>query len=1247
MAESIDGIDAQDFSLPGGGYLVDADTFTTNEGKKVRIKGINAYETQKIGDTAESVKPSELGADTQRLFTHKIITEGGYTNPVTIGVKDKYGRELGDLANAEGQLLSEYLLRNGLANTFMPTQADVATRDYGDLERAIAKSQGTAPTPGMQMLNFLTAERNLAPLTGKLLATTAKQYGASLDDNGKSEYYSGPGFIQGDEDYKGEAKSNLWTGLDSGYQSMKQGAWASLGMIGDMTHQKDIQDLAARNVNAIQSNLEDLPYLRSGEAFGEDGKWKLDGFMKTADWLLGTAASSAPQMVASMGAVALAPFTYGASLALPAVLYTGTTYNAQKVKNPALAISSGVTQAVLEELAIGRVVGSIFSKATQKEVVANLVKKGYTNAAAEEALLSTTQKAIKDVSSAQTLIAAQQARRVGVASLEGVISETPTEAAQEYAQYIGETGKLVPDTPEDMIKLHNRLLNAAAGGFALGGAFGGGGRLAANMITGKPPMTPQMGESEFRDVLISKLGTMPTTEDVINDASSNTDNLSLEEYAASESNRRASGGIVERLTDWGKTEGVGSLWKKWSTSIMKGDSTAGVFTGTLSTLIGANRAVNGGSIEEKQRDVIAAVGSKFLASHELSSKFNGAKPSEITSLLSKPAIQKVIAHVAGHMEVFNAKTPEEVTKNLDVSALLSEDNKKYANGIISLTSKIKDTLNEYNRITKSSLSMEEFLNNHSINKDKVSRSRSEFTNLMQAHLGLTPDQANEAYLSITDNQHVNSLEDLFDPFVNMNNPLLNIKANPKQALNLPTIKPLFAKFLNSDILSNAGALAGRAGAVYANKFLIGDKGSHLSALLSQAVKEKEITEERASAMAYQLKDWLDMRNGKYHRIDNPYIKGALGLVNFLSTVSSLPLAAISSTVEFAQVYRHLNMPQGLKATRYLLEGTGKELSKILELLGKEPRANNYETSLFQAGLLHDGGMGTRNDVMTNYFSKWTEGFFRMTGLTSVTSITRYAKLAIASDAMNSWLDTVRNSDTINPDQAAIDAREHLQRIGVDVDFCVNQSGPMTEELQQKFNEEMTRGAHSFVAEAVIHPTKMNRPKFYSDPYLQLFTQFQGYTSAFTANVLPLLLKDLNKRGSADQANAAAAIAMMMALAYMAAYLKDMIKYGESPPEWLKDDKKFQRYIGQVGILGTGQRIWDTFSPILQDNQRKSVMASGIAAITDQSPALSFIKKIDDALSAPAGSQISKTARLLPVFGTSPAFAKELQKVLGE
>jgi len=114
------------------------------------------------------------------------------------------------------------------------------------------------------------------------------------------------------------------------------------------------------------------------------------------------------------------------------------------------------------------------------------------------------------------------------------------------------------------------------------------------------------------------------------------------------------------------------------------------------------------------------------------------------------------------------------------------------------------------------------------------------------------------------------------------------------------------------------------------------------------------------------------------------------------------------------------------------------------------------------------------------------------------------------------------------------------------------------------------------------------------------------------------------------------------------YLKDMIKYGESPPKWMKEGKEFQRVINQMGILGTGQRIWDIVSDIT-DNQYKSGSVGGkmIDQVTSQSPQLAYIKKLNDALSAPEGRGIEKGARLLPIFGTSPALAKYLQKELGE
>jgi len=246
------------------------------------------------------------------------------------------------------------MLRNGLVNTLTPTERQVSMRDMGDLDRAVAKSQGQVPTVGTAMLDVLNAERNQAPFMAKVFTANAKQYGASLDERGQSDYFTGPGVIREDEDYKGEAISNLSTGLSSGYKQMKQGAWASLGLVGDITNSQDLTNWAAKNVNSIQTDLEDLPYLRNGEAFGEDGKWKLDGFMKTADYLVGTAASSAPQMLSTVVSSLAAPLTFGASLSIPAATYIGQTWNGQKEDNKSAtaAILAGTTMTALDKLGL-------------------------------------------------------------------------------------------------------------------------------------------------------------------------------------------------------------------------------------------------------------------------------------------------------------------------------------------------------------------------------------------------------------------------------------------------------------------------------------------------------------------------------------------------------------------------------------------------------------------------------------------------------------------------------------------------------------------------------------------------------------------------------------------------------------------------------------------------------------------------------------------------------------------------------
>jgi hypothetical protein len=595
-----------------------------------------------------------------------------------------------------------------------------------------------------------------------------------------------------------------------------------------------------------------------------------------------------------------------------------------------------------------------------------------------------------------------------------------------------------------------------------------------------------------------------------------------------------------------------------------------------------------------------------------------------------------------------------IAKNIGADFGLYNDK---AQGILEYADRIQSLVDSYNANTGSTLSVREFLDNRPLDKTQVSRNSGEFVKDLMSTYNLTQPEAQAVLNSVLNNQAVQTVEDtmesLIDPSVTS---LLSNKAGLTAMLNDPANKAKFSKYLSSDLLDSAFSLAARGAAVNVNKNYIGENGSKLAGLIQQSLSQGNITEEAASFMAKELKDWMDMRSGKYKPITNPYARGALNTVNFLSTITALPLAAISSTVEFAQVYRNLNKPQSIKATKLLLTSFGKEFGTLFKDLGQgltgkgTTKASQLRTDLSNAGYPRDGGIGSRNDIMSGFFQKYTEGFFKITGLTSVTAVTRHAKLGIAADAIHNWVNTVKN-DPLLEDQASRDAYDHLVRLGVDVEWMTQSNVKDTPANQNQFDRYMQSASFNFINEAVVQPTQLNRPKFYSDPYLRLFTQFNGYTSAFTANILPRLVSDLGKAGSADQKNAAATIAMMFAMTLLALYIKDMIKYGESPPEWLKDEKKFQRIVGQMGILGTGQRIWDTVDPLFEERKKSGSLAeTAWSSVVNQSPQLSYLGKVNAFLSEipkDNGKEIQKGARLLPVLGTSPAFAKYLQTELGE
>ena len=83
------------------------------------------------------------GGDITTDITGQIIKDGGFTNYHDTGQRELYGRPIGDLTNADGQSLSNTLLKHGVVYpTNYTTEASKGIEAIGGLERSNRISTG-------------------------------------------------------------------------------------------------------------------------------------------------------------------------------------------------------------------------------------------------------------------------------------------------------------------------------------------------------------------------------------------------------------------------------------------------------------------------------------------------------------------------------------------------------------------------------------------------------------------------------------------------------------------------------------------------------------------------------------------------------------------------------------------------------------------------------------------------------------------------------------------------------------------------------------------------------------------------------------------------------------------------------------------------------------------------------------------------------------------------------------------------
>ena len=1240
--------DTTDYNISKeAGYLVDADTYALPSGEKVRLQGVNAREVAGFDPEQQLFKAGQFGGEQQQQLVQRVIQEQGFTIPqYDSKVKDATGtRYVGDLVNSKGEKLTDYLLTRGLISpTQYSTQEQINKVTVGRMDRIQRQEQDSVDRfekakrgeyaykdSGDLYYDLLTAETSRVPLTAKPFAFTAKEYGMNTDD------YAGAGYIRPEETATGYAKSNLKTGLKSGWHSMFQGLYGSADLLSTSMDYEPGKEWSDNNRARLQNELNDLPFLKNAEAFdSKTGKWKLDSFSKLWDYSVGTAAQSAPQMVASIVATLAAPATYGASLTIPAAIYTGQVWNDQPEgkKSAAWALGAGITAASFDALGIKGVAGSLAMRETREAAVKQLVKKGMTQEAAEQAIINETKKVTK------------QLMDVVKAGTEGAISEGVTEVGQEFAQYLGTNLGEITDSKE----LKNRLMNAGFGGALLGGGLSASGRTVANAFTSMDT-TERNNDIKFREELRAKGQNVPTTFSVISNALQTTPvgiNTSLDKLAEGEISKRSTAGLVSTIKNWYTDKGLQSLFGKFSNTIIGDRGYRGEYSATLATLLGANHAVNGGDIFAEQELATGGIRSNMGNIKEIQDAFGGKKLSELSSVLYRKDVINYMKELARLKNSFGDSDMKGAAASVDSTQVLSPDMLKYKDAIIEVANRIDNTINAFNRKTNSTKTFESVIGNRPLNKSFIARNREAFIKDIKSTLNLTDKEASEMYSSLMNNQNVLTAEDSIEDILGLN-PAKGSRDQLTQNLHDANSKGLLDKYFSGNLFDNIEALAHKGGVLHVNKNIIGENGINLAYLLDSAVRNNELTNEEASFMAKEIKDFLEMRQGKYKQINNPLVNGVVDTITFFSTLASLPLATVSSLPEAAQVMRGLNSKQALKAYKRLLVNTAEEMGSILKEIGSRERSQGLTSrqALMNLGFATgDTAATTRYDVQSGYFQDWTNGFFKLIGLQGYTNATRYARLSIGADAINNWLQVLQAADYSRLTQAEQDAYEHLIRVGIDPHVM---NDPSID--KQLYNQSMERGVYNFINEAVVHPNTLNRPKFYSDPHLKMFTMFQGYISAFTANILPRLYGDLAKKGSADQRNAVATIASMLALTALAMMIKDMIKYGETPPEWLKgeDDKLMQRFIGATGLTGTGERVINFVHPLVE--KKATNPAEKLYNILEgESPTLSFGAKVAKAANAVFSDDgtkpIKKVAGIAPVIGPINQLGDYLQNEFG-
>jgi len=1245
--------------------LIDQDTGVNSDGKTMRVSGIDAPETAHLDPYTLKMSSFDVGGETATLLGARAIENEEFDTPVYTGKKGFFGRDMGDYVNKEGEAYSKYLLATGASDLSKYANSDdVNTVAVGGLERRQRAATGGLTDWDRQVANHQKHMLN-GGISVKPLAVDEATFAQA------PEFYSGVMNRRYDRTETNMTKSwQLGEALSVGVNSGWLGVSTAAGMVGEALDIDSLSHFGYSNARAIKREMEDAPYLRDMAAFDENGDFTLDGISEVTNYLFSNLATSTPVMGVTLLAAMAAPVTYGTSLAIPVSIYTGQNYDAQDTKNKGTALSYALGMSALD-LVGAKFGGLLLSKFKAKPALASqMATKSGRDKVSEfiansaniskkeaEAILrdSVKEAGITAISNSKKLLEemggwASATGRVSAAGLKGMTSEGLTETMQEYLAIRAEANNI---SPEEML---NRLMNAGFAGGMLGGSFSmvGKGAEALNTrqgVVGLQETTTATATQNALDQDISEGTGSLLTEDQLTDVA----NLAV---------RTNKGGKDETanqsLGDQGAAEATGPTKGKVDRTInavpglVRGQikhlldkHQDGRFMSIIGSLLGANMARGNLSFEEAKRKRSA----EYLGVAEFeglmmssNSEYNNIIDFSKALYGKQATIQEMFdraTNVNKKTNRANRKIKIESRKKSPIS--LSEINSSGNLGFS--TAELRFLQQVYDKGSRAGPNVN--LMNKVVSRNAVYKNQSEFEKILVDNTNLTPAEAAIAVSTFVKNTDYSSPLDVIN---NSSSDLgfLNPSVQAKTQATLENM-PGAEKFLDDNIFNNVVNNANKFAAQEIENKYLGDGGSKLARLLDLAFDNGEITADEKAEIARGLKDYYDQLKGNYKRIDNKAYQSFVNNISFMTMLTALPLAAISSIVEIGYVLFQNNpkpMATALKMAQLSVKEMQATMNEGLTQLsnGRIPmKEYTHRAQIRSLGFMLDAQapaarQGAELSPMQAMFGAT---FFKMSGLTGLTNLQRATRAAMADDAVNHWVDQLATHKGAG-NKFEAEARDQLTNLGVDPEYFLERRMLHKAMLEQNMDPVKTREIFEdpdyinqlenaklrFVDSAIAMPDVGNRPKFYNDSRYKLFTQFQGYISTATAVLLPVMYNNLGGKDKLPKARLQSlqTIASLLALSFLAQSMKDGAKMAfaddeakERKEDYLTEWQKFIRAVYGSGVIGVLERPIDAIVPLYGERGTFTgnklskvfgqVVRTPVDTIISEAPGLSYVDSV--------------------------------------